>query len=217
MMPTAIQKKLWKGYGKVAKKLGKDYDVYRTTDFSASAIQNNNWITTSKASFALNDSFSNAHQFGVPIFQVYIDGNLDAIFDLKAGDILRHDNDNETYYIAALQDHLPIKAILAPNRIDVQRASYGDTGNGFGPSDSEVLKGIPCNIQSAGTGTGMSYVAAPSTVSEGIQKYNIFCHATQGTINPRDIVVDENGNRSEVKVAFFTDMGYKLVTEALAP
>lgn len=213
----AIQKKLWKAYGKVALSLGRQFDVYRSDSLN-DPIDISSFLMSKMAAFSLDSSFGSAHGEGVSNWQCWVDGRLDQLFDVAAGDILHNPVEDETYIIVSTQPLLPIRAIKAQNRITVYRAGYTTTVNGFGPGDVVVVSNVPCQVLIPSSASGaLGYIPAGSFADVGLPNYEIHLYDPLNTIKIKDSIVDENGNRSQVIAVYHSDGGTKISTKAYAP
>ena len=203
-----IQSKIWKAYGVVSKTLGREFEVYRTNTL-VNPIQNQYNVATTLAAFSQDERYKKAHDGGLSIWLCWMDGGFGDLFDVAQGDVLCSPADGETYFIASVQQHAPIRAIKAPNTINVSRVGYTDTGH----SDTDVATLIPCSIQQPSSGDfGAPYIGPSSSLDDPQPKYVINLWDPADTIVIGDVVTDERGNVSQVLSVYKSDMGMELVT-----
>lgn len=222
MSAESIQKNLEKAYGKVAKALGRDFEIYRPATIDE-PLQSANWIYTQKASFSLDEKYKKPTTSGLSLWYAWTDGRLDNLFNLQAGDILFNSLSNETYIMVGVEPHLYRQAIKANDRVTVSRAGasgYGDTdGTGFRPGntavDEVVANNVPCQILQPSSYGLNGYVPVASNAEDAIPNYEIHLNDTFNEIVTRDILTDQHGNMSEVQEKYDTDIGTKLVCRGI--
>jgi len=209
------QKKIWKGFGKAAKALGRDFDIYRS-EVLTNPIQDVNWIDRKKAAFALDNKYGSAHTFGTSMWRCFVDGRLNDLYDIQQGDYLYDKLTGETFYIATAQQHLPIMAVKASSTISIYRAGYNDFSDGGAPTDTEVAVSIPCWIEEPSSAGGdLGYMPAASYgAKDSIRVHKIFLWDPVGTIQLRDAIVDQDNRRSQVVNIDTGDAGTVLTTLA---
>lgn len=214
----SIQKKIWKAYGKVANTFGKhSYEVYRS-ELLTDPITDNNVIDSALVAFSKDDKFKKAEDSNVSMWICWIDGNLENLFDIQAGDFLYSEEAGETYYIVSAGSHVNIQAIKTNATVSIQRSGYSDGGNGFAPGDNEVAVAVPCYIraQSSTTGT-LGYIPASSYATDGVANYEVYIWDPSEEISIKDVIIDHLGNRSQVLTVTHSDIGTKLVTRVYEP
>lgn len=212
-MLSSIQKKLYKGYGKVANKLGEEYEVFRSLATS-NPLTENSYIDTTKVAFSQDNGFSKPHRNGVSIWTCWIDGRLDDLSDIQQGDYLKSSETGDIYLIASAQLHLPVEAIKMLSTISVTNgSSYADSGDGFGPTETVVVTAVPCYIEQTGSGSeSAGYV--PSGSLSGVEaSWTINLHDPESLIKNGFIVTDSEGNRGQVKRVYKSDLGTRLIVE----
>lgn len=205
----SIQKKLWKAYGKVAKKLGEDnqYLVYRSSTLSDPIVEGN-WVATTPVSFSQDNAYNKAHDGGLSLWLCWIDGRLTDNFDLQQGDFVCDPDTESVYFIASAQRNLPIRAIKATSTISVNRGGYTDGPNGYAPGDIQIAQNIPCWVEDPGAGGGgLGYVPAGNYNADSVPTHKIYCWDPAGELQRRDAIVDQNGNRMQILNIDNSDMG----------
>lgn len=214
----AIQRKLYKAYGKVGKTLGYAYDVYRAEELT-NPIDPSTWIDRQNVSFSQDNKYNKAHDKGLSIWLCWVDGRLNKNTEIQQGDMLYDVLTESTYFIASAQAHLPIRAIKANSRITVSRVgSYGDTGDGYGVVEQEIGTDIPASIlQPNSGGYNGQYIPAANPNGDSIPNYVINVWDPTDLIQINDIIVAQDGTRSEVHSKYITDVGTELTTKAMKP
>lgn len=217
MSEEAIQRKLWMAYGKVAQKLGRPFEVYRSAVLTV-PIQLSTWIFSTSAAFSQDDSYNSPLGEGLSIWRCWIDGNLDSLNDLQQGDFLHNTSTLETYFIGSVQRHLPIQAIKAPSRISINRVGYSNPVSGFTPGDTLIAEDVPCWIQEPGSGgSDLGYIPAASYGRDALQSFSIYLWDPVNDIQIRDSVTDENNVRSQVVNIMTNELGTHLTTQVYQP
>lgn len=212
-MLSSIQKKLYKGYGKVANKLGEEYEIFRSLATS-DPLTDDSYIDTKKVAFSQDNGFSKPHRTGVSIWTCWIDGRLDDLFDIQQGDYLKALDSGAIYLIASAQLHLPVEAIKMLSTLSVTNGNgYSDTGTGFGPTETDVVTDVPCYIEQTGSGAeSAGYV--PNGDLAGVEaSWTIYLHDPESLIKNGFIVTDSEGNRGQVKRVYKSDIGTRLIVE----
>lgn len=212
-----IQAKIWKAYGKAGKILGYLHDVYRSQHLTT-PIQPKNHIDTKLVGFSLDYKYKKAPSESLPVWMTWIDGRLEALFNLQRGDFLVNLDTNETYYIASAETHNTIQAIKCDNTVSVSRAGYGDAGTGFAPGDTEVATSLPCAIEiGSPKGGTLGYVPAATHLDEALQTAIVWTWDPRDEIQVRDVLTDSNSRKWQVMSTEQTDIGTKLVVRADNP
>lgn len=218
----SIQNKLDKAYGRVANTLGREFEIYRPVDIS-NPLQASNWIFTQNVSFSKDEKYSTTAKSGMSIWNAWLDGRLDNLFNLKNGDVLHSSLNNETYIVVGMEPHLTHQAIKANDRITIERSGsdgYGNAdGTGFAPGNvsagSIIATDVPCQIlQPSSYGTS-GYIPTLTNSEDAIPNFEIYMFDTSNEVAIRDKLTDQNGNISEVQAKFDTDIGTKLICRGI--
>lgn len=214
----SIQKKLWKGYGKVARILGDtQYDIYRS-DVLTDPLSSEKWIDRKVAAFSKDRKYGSTPTNGLSKWLCWVDGRLSGNFDLQQGDFLYDPLNGGTYFIAGFQDHHDIVAIRCNATISVNRHSYSNSGSGFAPGDTEVAASIPCYIEEMSSGGGaFGYIPAASSATDAVAAYKVYLWDPVGEIELRDAIVDSDGRRFQVLTVDTSDLGTTLICKAYNP
>lgn len=213
----SIQRKLDKAYGKVAQTLGREFEVFRPSGLN-NPLVSANYMFTEVASFSQDEKYKTKSKAGLSIWSAWINSQLGTLFELRNGDMLYNQSDNETYIMVGMEPHLTHQAIKADNRISVIRSGesgYGDNdGTGFAPgnsaTDSLIAENVPCQIIESSSYGASGYIPVQNNTEDTLPRMDIFLWDLFSEIITRDKIVDENGNVMEVQVVTKTDIGTKL-------
>lgn len=209
----SIQRKLWKSYGKVAKTLGSDFEVYRSSTF-VNPITDQHYIDTKSASFSQDYEYKKQRDEGVSIWNCWIDGRLEGLFDIQQGDHLFNQETGDTYYIASALPHLDIIAIKTNNTISINRSGYADGVDGFGVTDIPVGVDIPVLIYQPKGAQTSGYDPARSEMFSTLPAYDMYLFDPLKEIKVGDAITDHGGQRTQVTAVYITDNGTHLSTIA---
>jgi len=223
-----IQRKIDKAYSIVAKQLGRPFEIYRASTLD-DPLQSQNYINTQLATFTIDDKFAKPPIMMPPkkapaYWIAWIDGQLDNLFSLQAGDIL-HDNQNdETYIMVGMYPHLLHQAITADNMISIQRVSssvYGDDdGTGFAPGNVSTnityATNVPCQILQINPNEASGYVPVSSKAKDIIPNYDIYLIDKNKEIKVRDIITDDMSNIMEVQSVHHSKSGTRAMCIGVA-
>lgn len=202
-----IQQKIYAGYGKAAKRIGPSYDLYRPSS-AANPLALVNKIATLPASFNAEDmTYSRPNKYGKPTWFCLVDGN-----QTKVGDYLV--NADKTYFIAAMQQTLPILAVECNRTINVFRPQQ-QTANGLNPyggtidsNQTELMTAWPASILQGSKGDKEG-AALPGDVR--LPWWVILLPAASGTmLLTADIVTDDINRRYIISSAELTDLGWRM-------
>lgn len=208
-----IQQKIWKAFGKVSKSLGYDCDIYHSQHLD-SPIQEANNVFEGKVAFSLDDNFGATPKDGLNLFKCWVDGRYANIFDVEAGDHIKRVKDDAIFYIANADEHHRLTAIKCNATISVQRVVYGDSGQGYGPSDTEVADTIPCFIKiGSAKGGNLGYIPANTNSEETLQTAMIYLWDARNEIHVQDAIEDDMSRRWQVKAIEKSEIGTKLVVQ----
>jgi len=218
----SIQKKLDKAYGKVAKLLGRDFDIYRR-DTIDDPIQSAYWLDTQKVSFSKDDKYKASAKDGLSIWNAWMDGNLESHFDLQNGDILYSSATSETFMIVGIEPHLTHRAIKANGRITIIRAGATGYGNndatGFAPGNvstsTTIATEVPCQILQPSSYGAAAYIPAGNNATDNIPNFEIYLFDINKEVQIRDKITDASGNIAEVQAIYQTDVGTKLTCRGI--
>lgn len=146
MSLATIQTKIDKAHKRIGKVLGSSFKVYSPVN-DINPISDRNIVDTVNASFTMNDQYTKAIGWEVPIWTVYTDPT-----DLQLGDFLS--DGTRTFFILSRTPLLPILAVECPDVIDIKSVNYTNSGTGFAPGEGAyTAKSVPCFI----TTSSMNY------------------------------------------------------------
>ncbi len=200
-----LQAKIYKGYGQAAKRIGYPYQQFRAS--SPNDPLNTVSLQTLPASFTTNFNYSAPNKYGQATWLGLFDARLFAPGDFLVG----HQG---SYFVAAMQDTLPIYCVQTNRTISVLRGSMeagvGQVGYGGATVDNEVvmMSGWPASILQ-GTKGERNEVNLPSDAKT--PWFAILLPAYNGLIlRTSDIITDDIERRYVISSAEFTDMGWRV-------
>jgi hypothetical protein len=120
MDAATLQQRIYKGYRLAAQRIGYPFTLYRPQSVNNPIIQTNIVGAPLNASFTTGQGF-NYNKWGKHedvLWSVLVDGT-----QTKVGDYLVSTARNQTYFIAAQQDELPILSVLCSHVLSVSRAA----------------------------------------------------------------------------------------------
>lgn len=209
----SIQRKLWKAYGKVAKTLGTEYEVYRAATL-VNPLIDQYYIDTKPATFSQDYEYRKQRDEGVSIWNCWIDGRLEGLFDIQQGDHLLSHLTGDTYYIASAVPHLDIIAIKTNNVISINRSGYAEGDDGFGVVDVPIGVDIPTLVYQPKGAQTSSYDPARSEMFSTLPAYDMYLFDPLNEIEVGDAITDKKGQRTQVTAVYVTDNGTHLSTIA---
>lgn len=209
MSGTAVQKMIYNAYKSVARQIGFDYRVFRPIVYTNSSTSPEDYVGTFKCTVSQDVNYAKAVGYNLQLWETYINGN-----NIQQGDILWRVDDDRYLMVVSMQENLPILSIETPNTATIIRSTYDDFGDGFEAGSTEVAVDLRCNIQprSPGTDAGLADQMDPGI---GESWWTVYLWMPKGSIENGDIIIDELGNRMEVRFSFYTHMGYKLACQEL--
>ncbi|HEX8894464.1 MAG TPA: hypothetical protein VF783_14130 [Terriglobales bacterium] len=205
MDSATLQNRIWKGYGKAALRIGPAFNQFRPN--SATNPFGSGPIATLNASFNAEDmTYGKPSKYGKPMWYCLVDGT-----QTQVGDYLS--NTDKTYYIAAMQQTLPILAVECNRTINVvqaaQQPTVGAVGYGGDTAAGEILlmKQWPASILQ-GTKGEKGDVNLPGDVRN--PWWIVLLPAYPGvTIRSAHIITDDLSRRYVISSAELTDLGWR--------
>ncbi len=200
-----LQAKIYKGYGQAAKRIGYPYQQFRAT--SSSNPLGTEPLQTLPASFTTNFNYSAPNKYGQATWLGLFDARLFTPGDFLVG----HQG---TYFIAAMQDTLPIYCVQANRVISVLRGSMeagvGQVGYGGAAGENEVMimSGWPASILQ-GTKGERNEVNLPSDAKTPWFSI-LFPIYGDLILRTSDIITDDIDRRYVISSAELTDMGWRV-------
>lgn len=197
MSGQSIQKKLYSAYGKVAKKLGKRYEIYRI-DSLRQPISEENWLATAYGAFSSDNGFSSPLKSAGESLLAWINGQLTKTLTLQVGDFIYDHDTNECFVVDNYHLNKPITAIELINRVTIYRSTYMDSGDGYQPENTPIVTDYPCVIRGSGGSGGGFFIPSSTIMSAGVPSWQVTLWAPNGSIQGGDVFVDELGNKTQV-------------------
>lgn len=216
MSGQSIQKKLYSAYGKVAKKLGKRYEIYRI-DSLRQPISEENWLATVYGAFSSDNGFSSPLKSAGESVLAWINGQFTKTLTVQTGDFIFDHDTNECFVVDHVSLNKPITAIELPNRVSIYRSAYQDSGDGYQPEESAVVTNYPCAITSQGGQGGGFFIPAPTTLAAGLPTWQITLFAPANSIQSTDVLVDDSGNKSQIMTFNESSGMYTITTTSFHP
>ena len=212
MDAATLQKKIYSGYGKAAKRIGKFATLSRAT--SATIPPLDTIFDNRLVSFTQNFEYSKFNKYGVAIWTAIFDGT-----DIQPGDYMC--TEDGTWFIAAMQPLLPIMAVECNRIIDVVRVSQSDSFGAIGYSgdtpetEEPVMCGWPCSILQ-GTKGEKNPNQLPG--DERTPWWVILLPAYECvTLKTSDIIKDDLGRRYVISSPELTDLGWRITASMQVP
>ena len=202
---TKLQAKIYIGYGKAAKRIGFDYQQFRAT--SASNPLSSTVLQTLPASFTTKFTYSAPNKFGEATWLGLFDARQFSVGDFLVGR-------QGVFFIAAMQDTLPIYCVQANRTVDVLRVGM-DVGVGLGgwagdrrAAEESLMQGWPASILQ-GTKGETNEAKLPQDVKT--PWWAILMPAWPGIVlRTSDIIRDDLNRKYVISSAELTDMGWRI-------
>ncbi|TCG09356.1 hypothetical protein BZM27_06025 [Paraburkholderia steynii] len=206
MDAAKLQAKVWKGYSLAAKRIGPAYNLFRP--IAAINPFSNGPIATLNASFNAEDmTYGRPNKYGKPTWFALVDGS-----QTQVGDYLS--NNDQTFFIAAMQPILPILAVDCNRTINVlrpqQQSGFGAQpyGGDTAAGETALMTGWPASVLQ-GTKGEKNEVNLPGDVRN--PWWQILMPAFPGVvIGTADILTDDLQRRYSVSSAEATDLGWRI-------
>lgn len=212
MNGATVQQYIDAGYAKAASKIGNSYAQYRPSTATGSAIAKGNLINAALPAYfdpQVNFPADNPRQYGKAALKAVIDPTA-----VKPGDYLV--GPERTYFVASIQDLMPVLAVYANESISIERTSpNGNVGalpyGGERPSLMIPILGTwPASVllkskkEKNLTGLGSD---VPQTEMEILLPY---VAGISPEIEPADLLTLSTGIRYAIDNVELTDLGYRL-------
>lgn len=210
--------KIYRGYGKVALKIGFEYDLYRpsvTPDPAPDPADNNpllagRQIGSIMVSLNQQGDYKKPDKYGDALWWSYHDGRETQVFDYLVGRM-------GTFFIISQQDLLPIQVVACNRVVTVTRTasatSVGAVGyQGYTTADADVLMNSwPASILQ---GREQTQNLLPMDTTQ--PKWQILLPYLDGVLlRTSDIITDDLGRRYGIGSAELTDLGWRLTANQL--
>jgi len=201
---TKLQAKIYIGYGKAAKRIGFDYQQFRAT--SASNPLSSAALQTLPASFTTKFTYSAPNKYGEATWLGLFDARQFAVGDYLVGQ-------QGTFFIAAMQDTLPIYCVQTNRVVSVlrdhqdQSVGLGAYSGGTKDSEAPLMTGWPASILQGTKGEG-NETKLPLDVRT--PWWAVLMPTYLGIIlRTSDVIRDELGRKYIISSAELTDMGWR--------
>ena len=212
MDAETIQLKVWMGYGKASIRVGPLFDIFRS-DSMINPLDAANKIGTVNASFTTGMEYSSYNKPTAPMWTALVDAT-----DLKVGDWLSREG--ETFYIADIQNLLPIPAVGCSAVVDIARPGYGSVGGGFGTQEELIAQGLPVFMLNKKDKTSAPHwfpAATDSAVS--LPEWNFYINTRElNAIRAHDVIIgdqlDAQGERCRYEIASLTLTSFGYIVNA---
>ncbi|MDY3551409.1 hypothetical protein R5W24_000485 [Gemmata sp. JC717] len=205
---AGIQAKIWRGYGKAARKLGAEYQFRRP---AAGAFPGTALFTRLVSINAEDMTYRKPDKYGKATKYAVVDGTGVAPGDYFIGP-------EGTFFIAAMQPLLPILAVEC-NRTVVFARVPNDPGVGArgysgmtARSELPYASRVPCSILQ---GTKGERNEAKLPADTRVPWWAVLVPAAVGTVQYGDTITDDLNQRYVVSSAELTALGYR-ITATLA-
>ena len=202
---ATIQARIWRGNDKAAQYIGSSFEQYRPSTNSVSAPLSAS-LQTLMASFNAEDmTYRRPAKYGKPLWYCMADGSQLAVGDYLVGD--------DTYFIAAMQDLLPILAVKCNRTVSVLRAETAGVGDvGYSgdvtANETTLMSGWPASVLE---GTKGEQNPADLPIDMRMPWWVVLLPAWSGlTLLTGDIITDDIGHRYVVSSPELTDLGWRL-------
>ena len=201
-----LQSKIYYGYAKSAKYIGPSFQLFRPS--SATNPFQYGPLGTLNASFnAMDMTYGKPNVYGKPLWYALVDGT-----QTQVGDYLT--NADKTYFIAAMQQTLPILAVECNRTINVFRpqqqtaAGVNPYGGTIDSNQTEIMTAWPASVLQ-GTKGEKEGAVLPGDVR--LPWWAILLPAYPGvTLLTADIITDDIGRRYIISSAELTDLGWRI-------
>ena len=204
---VTLQSRIYAGYAKAAQRIGLPFNQYRPTT-ATNPISSPYLLGTLLASFnAMDFKYGKANVHGKPTWYCLADGA-----QLAEGDYLTYGDD--TYFIAAMQQLLPILAVDCNHVVTMyrpqQQIGVGAVGYGgnTAQNDTVLASGFPASILQ-GTKGEHGDTGLPGDVRN--PWWLILLPNMPGvSLRTDDVMVDENGTRYTLSSTEQSDLGWRI-------
>lgn len=207
MDAATLQQKIYSGYAKAALRIGPTYSLYRATS-AINPLAPANLITSLPASFNAQDmKYGRPNVYGKPLWFALVDGT-----QTQVGDYLV--SDEKTYFIAAMQETLPILAVECNLTLNVfrpqQQIEPGENpyGGTIDSNQTELMTAWPGSVLQ-GTKGEKDGAVLPGDVR--LPWWAILMPAFPGVVlRSADIITDSIDRRYIISSAELTDLGWRI-------
>jgi hypothetical protein len=205
-----LQDRLYWGLNRMASKVGRVTDAYRTNGTADPLDRSNRFLKLHAAFSRLDGNFAQPVGYEVALWRGYFDASY-----TRVGDYLVHNHD--TWFIGAQHSLLPVLCIKTNRTVSITRQIIPATGASVGPmtvaSSTTVISRWPASMLGTGTdGRPVTQLPGDTRIPTAIA----LLPAVHGQIfQPADIVTDELGTTGIVVAAELSDLGWRLNVRAV--
>jgi hypothetical protein len=203
--PT-LQSKIYGGYAKAAQRIGFPCSVYRSASMINPIAIGNRIFTNFYASFAVDFNFAQYNRPHIPDWKAMIDGRVLLHGDWVVGQ-------QGTFYIADLQETLPIAAVQCTRNVSIVRPTYTTTG-ALEQTETTIASQFPVyGFTSRNKAKAPAGFPTSSETEAGVPGMQFYVNSQiVGAIQKNDVIIDENGLRFVVDSPTFSSFGYIVQT-----
>lgn len=214
MDAATLQAKLYAGYGKAAKVMGADFDLYRPSGPNSPIGPARRVGTVKMALDSQADyKFRNPNEYGDATWYALTDGSV-----LQPGDYFR--NSQGTFFVAGMQPLLPILIVECTRTIRIvrqqSRTDVGVMGYGGVQTDNELdVLGTddpathwPASVLLGGGG-GLPNLGLPGSVPAASRRV-LLPPSVPVNLFAGDIIMDDLGRRLSVIAPELTELGWRI-------
>jgi hypothetical protein len=200
-----LQDRVYWGLNRVASVLGESTDAYRPKGASDPLDRSNRFMRLQAAFSRVDGNFDQPIGYGVPVCRGYFDASY-----TRVGDYLVQGS--AIWFIAEQESMLPVMCVRTNRIITVTRLLGPDTKVSSDPSNVtatiNVITRWPASV--LGTGTeGRSQAQLPGDTR--IPSWTTLLPSIEDqTLQPADIILDENGTTGVVVAAEISNLGWRL-------
>lgn len=191
---------------KIAKKLGFEFNVYRSVDY-LTPISGENYLNTIYLSYSLDSSFTKPQTYDFSLWNLYPD------FETKVGDVFVGIEIKKTFVVVGKELFSPIQGLSTNTTISIYRPTYNTTSGSLAPHREEIYIDVPAVI----IGTQSSQDPGPAVVfptkqapKSAVLEWDVWCWLPFDSLKSNDIIVDSRGIEGIIKSIQSTELGYKL-------
>ena len=202
--PTSIQSKIWKAYGKIAKKLPTGvFKVYRPTQFQINPIQD--VYLRGEIPVYIEEKKSPSNPFGgLTEYILYLNAQLSPNFIMVPGDYLWDQINHLTYVVTKMQSYDEIIGINLPNTVSISRTTYVETLNGTEAQLTNLVESLPCVVEFGAFNMG-GVVPASSPAQAGYDQVKITTAITPELIDLGDVITHKGVEMSILSLGYTPD------------
>ncbi len=205
-----LQDRLYWGLNRLANKLGRITDAYRTAGNWDPLNRSNRFLQLPAAFSRVDGDFSQPVGYEVAVWRGYFDASY-----TRVGDYLVHKD--EVWYIAAQQSLLPIVCVKTNRIISISRQVTPTTASSTIPAVASTSINVISQWPSSVLGTateGRPISGLPGDTR--IPTATVLLPSIHGQILlPADVVTDELGTSSIVVAAELSELGWRLNVRAV--